>query len=307
MFAIPSILMMCAASLVAPKNGEEQRWNVNLSNSRITDTLKLSFKEDSASHFTVSESLVGEPNYHVQSQYVYRSDSGMTWNVMNLKCDSTKLTNPSICRTLNSIPTAALSFILLGNLPEGFESLGAAVSSQCSLPNNCKEHLVTTNETRNELTKEFDTSLVDGVRTFFSKYAWVDGGTMISCRPTIQASASFLGDSSCQSVSYIYYAMGVYWPKGAMEQQPIDTLLVAQRIDVQNAAAGIAASSQAIHTSTSLVFHDVHVFQTWKDAQGGASVSAIDVNGEKATVQHGARQMFVRSQGRVYRVLILGD
>jgi len=304
MFAIPSILMMCAASLVAPKNGDEQFWIVKLSNARITDTLKLSFKEDSASHFTVSESLAGEPNYHVQSQYAYSAASGLAWSATNLACDSTKLTNPSICRTLDSIPTAALTFSLLGNLSDAwFERVGTSISSQCSLPNDCQEINVSTNETSRSLAKEFDTSIVDGVKGTSSKYVWTSGGTMINQYPAIQSLASFLGDSACQSASYIYYPTGTY----RSTPQQIDTLFMAQRINVQTVATRITASSRAIHGSTSLVFHDMQAFQTWKDAQGGTSVSAIGVNGEKATAQHGACQMFVRSQGRVYRVLILGD
>lgn len=315
MFAIPSILMMCAASLVAPKNGDEQLWLVKLSNARITDTLKLSFKEDSISHFTVSESLAGEPNYHVQSQYAYSSASGMAWIATNLKCDSTKLANPSICRTLDSIPTAALSFTLLGDLP---------FDGQCSLPNNCREFSLQTNTTYQAISKRIDTSIVGGARVVSSEYKWIFSGSWINPVVSTYASAIFLGDSICQSAFYrydqpettecdttvepIYDTTGAHLcQKELTTPELVDTVLMAQRLDSQGGVAGIAASSRAIHASTSLVFHDMQAFQTWKDAQGGTSVSAIGVNGEKTTAQHGARQMFVRSQGRVYRVLILGD
>lgn len=305
MFALAKIFVTLAASLAAPKNGEKQRWIVNLSNGTFTDTLTLSFREDSANHFTVMESLASEPNFKTQSQYAYSTASGMAWRARDSTCDSSRLKHRGLCGTINSLMTRTFSFALLGNLfypdPEGERAL---LTGQCSMPSNCRLGSVYVTEASRDLVKYWRSSISDGSESLYSEYRYKYGGSLLydNC-PGIQDSALFLGDSICLFASYAYY------PKGPFLQavQQIDTVHEARRIEFQMPAEGIAVTPRAIHASAPLVFRDMHAFYAWKDAQGGTSVSAIGVNGEKSTPQHGARQMFVRSQDRVYRVLILGD
>jgi hypothetical protein len=302
-FAIPAILITLAASIIAPKNGEQQRWLVQLSNSKYTDTLTLSFKEDSTNYFTVSESLAGEPNFKVKSRYMYSATSGMAWRARDSACDSSRLKNRGICRTVSSLMTQAFAFAVLGNVfyldPEGEKAL---LRGQCSLPNNCRLGSVYVLEASRDLQKKWRDSTLNSLDMQLVGYCYRYGMSIQNFG--IRDSALFLGDSICLFASYATYPGG---PFDQVDEQQVDTVLLAHRIEFQMPAEGLAAAPHRVHASVPLVFRDMHAFQAWKDAQGEASVSAIGVNGEKATVQHGAGQMFVRSQGHVYRVLIFGD
>lgn len=306
MFALATILAALAASLAAPKNGEEQRWIVSLSNGIFTDTLKLSFSEDSANHFTVIESLASEPNFKTQSRYVYSAALGMSWRARDLACDSSRLKNRNLCSTLDSLMTRTFSFALLGNSfypdPEGENAL---LIGQCSTPSNCRLGNAYLSEASWTRVKDWRTSIVNGSEMSFSGYCYKYGGPISANEQSsgIRDSALFQGDSICLFASHAYYPKGPFFEVA----QQIDTILVAHRIEFQLPAEEVATTPHAIHASVPLVFSSMNAFQAWKDAQGGTSVSAIGVNGEKSTVQHDARQMFVRSQGRIYRILILGD